>query len=213
MTNWNIGCYIRGDCPSYRGSKFEAEKLILEEINQGTLDAIILRIGNITNRASDGKFQYNASENAFANKLKAFIELAAVPRYILNEYIEFSPVDCVAEAIIKSIEYANKNISVLHIYNENHIYVKNFLELLPEKYKTDIVSDSNFQQILNTTLKNDEKKYIISYILNDLNHENKLVYSTHIKIKNDFSQKFFEKIGFSWATITKKYIENLLKNI
>lgn len=48
----------------YIKSKFEAEKNILSEIPNG-LNAQILRLGNITNRYSDGKFQINATENAF----------------------------------------------------------------------------------------------------------------------------------------------------
>ena len=121
--------------------------------------------------------------------------------------------DYVAEAVVKSIEYSNNNLSVLHIYNENHVYLNNFINLLPKKYKISIVSDTDFQDIINNMLKNDDKKYIISYILNDLNDKNKLIYDTHIKIKNDFSQDFFRQSGFSWPIIDKKYIKNLLDNI
>lgn len=197
----------------YVHSKFEAEKNILEEISKGNLNALILRIGNITNRFSDGKFQLNSSENAFANKIKAFLEISALPDYILDKYMEFSPVDYVAEAIVKSIEYLDKNISVLHIFNQNHVYIENFINLLPKKYKIDIVSDLEFRNIINNMLKNDEKKYVLSHILNDLNSDHKLIYDTPIKIENNFSQAFFHKIGFSWPIITKKYIENLIKNI
>ena len=197
----------------YVRSKFEAEKLILEEINKNTLDGLILRIGNITNRFADGKFQSNSRENAFANKIKAFIELGAIPDYILDKYIEFSPVDSVAEAVVKSIEYANKKISVLHIYNENHVFLDNFLKLLPKSVNIGIVSDKEFKNIINNILKDDDKKYIISHILNDLNTESKLVYETHIKIHNEFSQSFYNKIGFSWPIIDEKYIKNLLNNI
>ena len=197
----------------YVHSKFEAEKNILEEISKGRLNALILRIGNITNRFSDSKFQLNSSENAFANKIKAFLEISALPDYILDKYMEFSPVDYVAEAIVKSIEYSSRDISVLHIFNQNHVYIEDFIKLLPNKYKFKIVSDLEFRNIINTMLKNDEKKYIISYILNDLNSEHKLIYDTPIKIENSFSQAFFHKIGFLWPIITKKYIENLIKNI
>ena len=131
----------------------------------------------------------------------------------MDKYIEFSPVDYVAEAVVKSIEYFNKNISVLHIYNPNHVFIKDFIDLLPKKNKINIVSDLEFRNIINNMLKNDEKKYIISNILNDLNSENKLVYDTPIKIGSDFTQEFLTKIDFSWPIITKKYIENLIKNI
>lgn len=197
----------------YVRSKFEAEKSILEEIAKNKLEALILRIGNITSRFSDGKFQLNSKENAFANKIKSFLEISALPNYVLDKYIEFSPVDYVAEAVVKSIEYFNKNISVLHIYNPNHVFIKDFIDLLPKKNKINIVSDLEFRNIINNMLKNDEKKYIISNILNDLNSENKLVYDTPIKIESDFSQEFLTKIDFSWPIITKKYIENLIKNI
>ena len=197
----------------YVHSKFEAERLILEEIVSNKLDALILRIGNITNRFKDGKFQFNSSENAFANKLMAFMKIGAIPDYILDKYIEFSPVDYVSEAIIKSIEYANKKLSVLHIYNPNHVYINNFINLIPKKYNINVVSNLEFKHIINDLLKNDEKKYMMSYILNDLNDENNLVYDTHIKIKSDFSQNFLKQIGFSWPIISKRYIENMLKNI
>ena len=52
--------------------------------------------------------------------------------------------------------------------------------------------------------------YIISHILGDLNSENKLIYETHIKIKNEFSQNFFKQTGFEWPKISKKYINNLI---
>ena len=197
----------------YVRSKFEAEKLILEEISQNNLNALILRVGNITNRLTDGKFQSNPTENAFANKLKSFIKLSTVPDYILDNYIEFSPVDKVAEAIIKSIEYYSNNISVLHIYNPNHVYIKNFIQLLPEDLDINVVSEEEFNNFIKSILKDNSKKELISNILNDLDSNNKLVYDTHIKIKSEFSQKFLSQIGFTWPVIQKEYIKLLLKNL
>ncbi len=55
----------------YTITKFEAEKIVLKAIKSG-LNAQILRMGNITNRYSDGVFQQNVEENAFAKKTKIF---------------------------------------------------------------------------------------------------------------------------------------------
>ena len=68
-TNFYIGQSLEN---VYVRSKFEAEKIIFENMLHNNLRALILRIGNITNRSTDGKFQPNASENAFLNRLKAF---------------------------------------------------------------------------------------------------------------------------------------------
>ncbi|AFQ46210.1 non-ribosomal peptide synthetase [Desulfosporosinus meridiei] len=48
----------------YVRSKFEAESLILEEVEKG-LKATIFRVGILTSRISDGQFQVNIEENAF----------------------------------------------------------------------------------------------------------------------------------------------------
>ena len=57
--------YIGQDLSNiYIYTKFIAERLILENIINKNLDAKIIRLGNITNRYSDGMFQINISENA-----------------------------------------------------------------------------------------------------------------------------------------------------
>ena len=193
----------------YIRSKFEAERVILENIYNHTLDALILRVGNITSRALDGKFQPNSSENAFLNRLKAFIEIGAVPDYILDNYAEFSPVDNLAKAIVKAIENISPLINVLHIYNSNHVYISDLLKMIPNNL-IKIVSNEDFKNILNKYLQMSENKDTISHITNDLNENKELVYSSNIKIKNEISKLFFDKIHFEWDTIDKKYIENLL---
>ena len=193
----------------YVRSKFEAEKLILENIINDSLDALILRVGNITSRFSDGKFQPNSNENAFLNRLKAFIELRVIPDYILDDYIEFSPVDNLAKAIIETIKYVSPSINVLHLYNQNHVYISDLLKMLP-KDLIRIVSDKEFKNILNKNLQISANKDIISHITNDLDKNRKLIYTSNIKIKNKVSDIFLKNIKFNWNRIDKKYITKLL---
>ena len=80
-----VGQNIKG---VYSTTKFRAELLVLEAISSKGLDAQILRLGNITNRYSDGVFQMNADENAFAKRIKSFIEIGAFPKYMLKHSIE-----------------------------------------------------------------------------------------------------------------------------
>ena len=197
----------------YVHSKFEAEKLILEEVFHNKLNALILRVGNITNRLSDGKFQQNTMENAFANRLRAFLLLKQIPEYLLKNYIEFTPVDTVAEAIVKSIQYQQKGLSVLHLYNSNHVYIKDFVKAIPTDYSLKIVSHEDFKKTLNNALNDAQKQYVVSHLLNDLDSQKKLIYDAHIKIDNTFSLAYLLKFKFKWPNIDKRYIENLLKNI
>jgi len=193
----------------YIRSKYEAEKCILETIAQNHLDALILRVGNITARWSDGRFQPNAKENAFLNRLKAFRLLGAVPNYLLENNIELTPVDLLAEAIVKSIQNANPSLSVLHLYNPNHSTIGKMIQNIPTGTIT-VKTDAEFHKLLSTKMFSEENKDILGYLANDITKEGKFVYTSKIHIQNETSQKFLEKIGFTWPTISKKYVEKLL---
>lgn len=62
----------------YVNTKFMAELKILEAILNSNLNAKILRLGNLTGRLSDGKFQPNVEDNAFSNRIKSLIFLKAI---------------------------------------------------------------------------------------------------------------------------------------
>ncbi|MCI8482443.1 MAG: amino acid adenylation domain-containing protein [Clostridia bacterium] len=195
----------------YVRSKYEAEKFILKEICYHSLNAIILRVGNITNRFSDGLFQPNSQENAFMHRMKAIIEFKFIPDSLLNNYIEFSPVDYVADAIIRSIENVNIDINILHIYNQNHVFMKDLLLMLSD-YDIKVVSNNIFKDIVKNTLHDSQKSASIAYILNDFDKDYNLIYHSNIKIKNAFSKCLLEKVGFNWPIIDKEYINKLLTN-
>ena len=98
----------------YTTTKYKAELIVLEAIYNG-LNAQILRLGNITNRYSDGLFQLNVEDNAFAKRIKSFIEIGAFPKYLLKHAIELSPVDLCADAIVKLAKHSS-DCNVIHIY-------------------------------------------------------------------------------------------------
>ena len=200
----------------YTRSKFEAEKIILDNISLG-LDAKILRLGNITSRYSDGKFQINPKENAFTNRLKSVILLGVIPKSLLEQEIEFTPVDLCADAIIKIMQNYNNKVNVFHIYNSNHTKVNKIIPVLRNLgFKISIIPDADFSKVLENVLKNQTSKKALSGIINDLNEDKKLKYSTNIKIKSVFSIDYLLKCKFKWKKIDALYIEkyfNYLKNI
>ena len=199
----------------YVRSKFEAEKYILEEINAHKLSGVILRLGNITNRFSDGKFQENKEENAFYNRIKAYISLGIIPKSILEDgYVEFSPVDKVAESVITAMRFYEKKISVLHLYNSNHVRFKDLIKMLDNLgVHISPVDDELFKDALNKALRNNAKFNKVSVLLNDLDSNQKLVYKTNLVITNNFTLKYLLNTDFSWPIITEEYIKKILKNL
>jgi len=163
-------------------------------------------MGNITNRKSDGLFQQNVEENAFAKRLKSFIEIGAFPDYLLKHAIELGPVDLCADATIKILQN-NSRCNVFHIYNPKLLPVNLLIQTFKElKINLEPVSDEKMSEILIQILNDDFKKEILSGIIHDIDSNKHLVYTSDVRVKYDFTEKYLEKIGFKWSTIDKEYI-------
>ncbi|MCR4612366.1 MAG: amino acid adenylation domain-containing protein [Bacteroidaceae bacterium] len=84
----------------YIHSKFMAERHIYEEILANGLRAKVCRVGNLAPRSDDGEFQINYQTNSYMNSLNAFRTLGVIGYDDLNVETEFSPIDCVAKAVL-----------------------------------------------------------------------------------------------------------------
>ncbi len=205
--NLYIGQKLNND---YIKSKFEAEKIILKNIIEHGLESQIFRLGNITSRFSDGVFQINHTENAFLNRIKSLSKIHAIPNYLLDSYIEFTPVDCCAEAIVTLIQNYNKEFSVFHIYDSNHLLIKDFVEFLNENnINLNVLTDSEFEKLVDKILQNSNKD-ILSGIINDFGPNKKLVYTSDIHILSEFTRAVLYSLGFKWPEIDRTYIKKYI---
>ena len=193
----------------YVRSKFEAEELVLQYIMQG-LDGYICRVGNLMNRNSDGKFQPNVDENAYISRLISLAKVGCIPDYMLNSYMEFTPVDSCANAILKIIQYSNKNNRIFHLFNHYHVDISEFINIIRNYINFDIVSNNEFIEKINDILKKENSNEILSGILRDFDSEQKLVYESKIKLKSDFTIEYLSKIDFTWPKIDEEYLQKFL---
>lgn len=194
----------------YIYTKFIAERLILESIINGKLDAKIIRLGNITNRYSDGIFQINVSENAFLNRINSILHIGCIPDYLLDKYIEFSPVDLCAEAIIKLV-FEKSNMSIYHVYNNNHITFRELVKSLNNlKVPVEIVDKETFNKKIKKISSNIETKNMISGIINDFDKNKELSYNTNIRLQNVITNKYLRLLSFKWPKINEKYLRKYI---
>lgn len=197
----------------YVKSKFEAEQIILNEIENG-LEAYILRVGNLMPRFSDGIFQNNVSENAYINRLSAFLKLKVIPESIKNGYLEFTPIDFTADAILKIILHPSKSNCIYHIYNHKHIYINKLLKILRDyDYNINIVETQKFKETIKGILNDNENKNILNHLINDFDQNLDLDYTGKIKINSDFTIKFLKKLNFDWPEIDNTYIGYIISLI
>ena len=196
----------------YIRSKFEAEKKILDACLKGT-EAYILRVGNLMPRLSDGKFQENIDENAYISRLKTFMQMKCIPDYLINGYLEFTPIDSTAESILKIMQYTNKKNKIYHIFNHNHVFVKEVLQIL-EKFgkKIEIIENEKFKENIKDMLNSGESD-LLGTLINDLDKDLNLNYDSKISLKSNHTIELLKLYGFKWPKIDENYILNILKLI
>ena len=194
----------------YIHSKFEAEKAVLDAMLAG-MDAKIIRVGNLTNRASDYRFQPNYRQNAFLTRVKAALEFGLFPDYLMPLYTEFSPVDLTAEGVVKIAQYAGKQ-NIFHLNSNRPIYYDRLLEVLEQLHiDLKVVDKDTFNTALRNTMKNRYTEYIYEAFQNDMDENGTLLYDSNIHIENDFTVWFLKLVGFEWNEIDFEYIRGYVE--
>ena len=193
----------------YIRSKFEAECVVLDAALDG-LDARIIRVGNLTNRASDFRFQPNYRSNAFLNRVRAALAMGALPDYMMPLYAEFSPIDQTAEGVIKIGQFADRQ-TVFHLNSHRNLYFDRMVEILNRlDMPMKILPGAEFHAMLQQMGQHPETAYIYEALQNDMDDSGKLVYDSNIHIRNSFTVWFLRKLGFEWAKIDVDYVTGYL---
>lgn len=195
----------------YSKSKLIAESLVIETISQG-FDCTIYRIGDLTGRFSDGVFQKNINENSIYLRLKSLFEIGKIPDSILDNTLEFTPVEYASRAICKivfSTENANR---IFHIYNPNMLKVRdliNYMNILNFSIKP--IPKEEFLDTIKILSNQDSEQSKIVGIINDFTRDNDLIYNYIIPIENNITCKYLEKLNFVWPQLDIIYIKKLIQ--
>ena len=195
----------------YVRSKFEAERIVLAASLDG-LDAKIIRVGNLTNRYIDLRFQPNYPENAFLKRIHALIELGLFPNALLNHSIEFSPVDLTACGVVKLAEFASCEQSIFHLYSNKILGFEKLIGLFHQNgIAIEVVDAQVFIQALTKILHTFGKEWIYEAFQDIIDSDGKIRYDGPIHVKNDFTTQFLNRIGFEWGEIDSRYISGYIQ--
>lgn len=194
----------------YVRSKFEAERCILKAMKNG-LKATILRMGNLTGRYSDGFFQQNINENAFYNAIASIIKLKMISSSLLEEEIEFSPVDLSAKAIINIIKTRQSDNRLFHIFNNYTVKISHLVDILRNVgIEISVKSQEEINQLITKSAKDKAIREALPGIIVYLKESGELAHSARINISSEFSLSYLLKTGFEWPVIDEFYILMIL---
>ena len=194
--NYSDNIYIR--------TKFEAEYNILQTMLNSNLKASIYRIGNVSARYADGKFQENSEKNAFLNRIINLSKLDYLPDTFTNLNIDFSPVDICSNMITSLITLKSSYSKIFHIYNPK---LMNLLELInfirTDNTSIKLISNEKFYDYIKT-------KSNILGIINDLTSKS-LSYNNNIIMNNTFTINYLKNLNIDWPNIDEIYLTNFFK--
>jgi thioester reductase-like protein len=173
----------------YIHSKLLAEKIVLSAIEKG-MDAYIYRVGNLTERFSDGVYQMNNENNAFMIRERAISKLGAISPAFRSFIFEKTPIDLCAKAILALSKHTHQD-HVFHVFNPNALngydYYRGIFSDLKE------VTDEEWFAMLDKEAEKDTSCAVMRAYVKNL-----LAVSVPIETKCDITLKALEKCGFQW---------------
>lgn len=189
----------------YIKSKFEAECSVWEAMKDG-LTSCVYRLGNITARYSDGKFQENDTQNAFLNRIVTFTKLGKIPESFANMLIDLSPVDICSNMIVNILSYQSSYGKVFHICNNHIISVCDLLKFIDKLGKhIDIIPDEQFSDFLYTLNTKEDALGIINDVTSNISE-----LGSNILLKSDFTTTYLSNIKLNWPIINLSYVKKFL---
>lgn len=195
----------------YVHSKYEAERLILTAIRDNGLNAKIMRVGNLSPRASDGEFQINFRSNAFMGSLKAYVTLGCVPYAALDAECEFSPIDEVCRAIIL-LASTPVDMPVFMPCNNHRLPLGDVLHIISES-GLDVrpVENAEFIAARNSAMEDLDKSTVLQPLL--AYDSGSASRNAFIRYDASFTNQILYRLGFRWNYTSREYVSRFLRAI
>ncbi len=194
---------------AYVRTKFLAEEAVLTAVKEQSLDAKIMRAGNLMSRYSDGEFQINSVTNSFMLQLRAYAALGAFPCYQMDEPAEFSPIDTTAASII-ALAGTPKEFTVFHTRNGHNVEMGDIVAAMNEcGIEVKPVSDHEFQERIGKFMEDEARGMLVAPLISYKNSPGEVQIAA-IPDANTFTTKALYQLGLKWPIISSDYIKKAI---
>ena len=193
----------------YLGSKFLAERAVLQAACDDQLDVKIMRVGNLMARTSDSEFQINFSSNGFINRLKSFVTIGKFPYTMLNNNFELSQIDTTAKSIV-GLSKTPKDCVVFHPYNNHFVTYADLLNIFKSlDIDIEIVDPEEYERAFNEIMKDESKQEGLSGFITSIGEgKEKKIW---VKDENEYTIQVSHLLGINWPLISEDYIYNFIR--
>ena len=200
------------DNNQYVHSKFMAERCIYEEMLKHGLRAKVLRMGNLAPREEDGEFQINYRTNSYMNNFRAFQTLGMVSFELLDQHVEFSPIDCLAKAVLALAGTPDECILFIPL-NPHRPLIGDVVRALNEEgYPVRGAETEEFSAALHEALLDEKKREAVSSLAAYDSNDNTQEIGPE-SCDNSLTMQILARLGFSWPETGTDYIRRFLRKL
>lgn len=194
----------------YVRSKFLAERSVLEAVATRGLKAKIMRYGNLSARFRDGEFQINFESNSAMGGLRAYCAVGAAPYDILDDSMEFSPIDLVAKATVLLASgphtctvyhvITDQYIQMVHVFDEMNVMGHSIRYTERPEFETgfkEAQSDPNKASLLTS---------LMAYMVSSKDRERRI-----LSMNREFTLQALYRLGFTWPMTSWDYFRRFME--
>ena len=179
----------------YIHSKYRAEEEVIAARKNG-LKANIYRIGNLTWRRSDGRFQRNSADNGFLHRMHAILKLGLYHENMEKYPMDLTAVDECAEAYVKLALTGMLN-RVWHMYDPHFLDVRDLFEMMDRPWR--FASTAEAIELARANLSDrDIHVYMFYMIISGR--------SSEVTMVNDETVAALKSLGFAWGMPDRAYL-------
>ncbi|MDO5321082.1 MAG: amino acid adenylation domain-containing protein [Bacteroidia bacterium] len=204
--------YRGQELPSkYSASKFLAERAVLDAVKNRGLKGKVMRLGNLSARSTDGEFQINFRSNNAMSALKAYQTLGCIPYEKDCGYSEFSPINEVADAIVR----LSLTPDGCTVFQPGNVHWPPYGDIIDCMNRIGIsierVETEEFQRRLSEAMQDPVKSELVQSLV-----AYKEASDGRFRVGNGWDTKAYTaqvllRLGFRWSFTTWDYIEKYLR--
>lgn len=130
------------------------------------------------------------------------------PDYLMELYLEFTPVDDAANALMTLVRHFNTEQTVFHLNSPKVVYMEQMCTYFEQLgYHLDIVAGKVFTEALKGTAQQSGMEFVFETFINDLDSNDQIIYDSKIHIENNFTVQYLRRLGFEWKDIDLNYLK------
>jgi nucleoside-diphosphate-sugar epimerase len=163
-------------------------------------------------RDTDGIFQANFNTNSFLKSFKAYRYIGKIPYDVMNELVEFAPIEDVARGVLLLAGTPREN-AVFHLFNNHNVTVGDFIcAMNGAGYKVEPCERKEFDTAFTAALHDPAKAAVVAGLMAYAGSSAEVT-TEEFTSDCQLTLSALARKGFYWPITDKGYFNRLIEHL